>query len=237
MEIETALQKALHATKAQVEKLVQSHGGKADEAARAVLTWTREDHPTFIRKDLVEKALYKHQLHAWAMDHDALKFLDDASLLELDVTLHHNPTYPTLAFRVPLKATAALAKDVLHLTLSDDQLCYAIAIQALQQRKVMKRAELETLLRAQGLRYMDVSTISPVPREVLESHILADVDIASMAPGQAMQHAPKRGIEVFRERREMTNRIFHVKEKDTFQLDEGAEEFVDMILAMNVPVI
>lgn len=234
--LEHTLEKVLKCTPAQVSELVARHGGDVRVAARATLTWTREDHPTHIRREVIERALLRQELEPWAAAHDALTFLREASLLELDVTLHHNPTYPCLAFRVPLKACVALAHDFLKVKLADELVVYAIAMQALQQRKVLKRAELERLLRAEGLAYRDVSTLTPFPPEILEEHVLGGVDVSSMAPGEAMQHAPKRGIDVVRERKQMTNRIVYDREHDTFQINEGAEEFVEMILALNVPV-
>lgn len=196
------------------------------------------------KRDALARSKYLEQLAPWAKKFACAKvFLEEASLLELRVTVEDNPTYPFLAFRVPLHACHDLATNILRREPSPDARLYATIVQHLLDRKQIDRAQLNGILVRSGLAEgacgVDPSALAPFDDAVLGKRRLTYEMTRELAPGEILKFNPGKGTALLRELEELRNRIVRVTFIDQegvlqerFQLDEGAEELADMLETM-----
>jgi hypothetical protein len=230
-----AIHQALRIPEEEAVAFIQRSGGDIG-AAEIILGWTPETQPiegVRINRDGIQRAWYQCKLTPWAKKWKAEGFLQEATVFELMVTYTINPTYPTVAFRVPLKGCIELARE-LNMKPSHEMIAYALLVETLLRQKVLTYEAAQVVLQQQGIPWIEPDRLTPFPPDIFEHHVLKDVDVHILAPGQIMQHAPRRGVGVIRERKEMCNRI--VKVGTYYQLYEGAEEFVTCILELLKPL-
>lgn len=240
-----ALKRCLEIDLAEATAFVADNGG-ALKAARKALESGMMTGKSKTKRDMLRKVARQCQLDKWATasNHPAVaEFLSEASLLELDVTLLHNPTYPFLAFKVPLQACIELAKDYVRVPIAPESLAYALVLQHLQNNKRITKSQARALIASHNLGAIlanrDIVELRPFPANVLDGHPLASAgDMKQMAPGEAMLLAPGRGTAALREAREMRNRIMKIPAsfrengpvtEEYYQIDEGAGDFVRAI--------
>jgi hypothetical protein len=125
-------------------------------------------------------------------------FIRQASLLELRVSLQDNPTYPFLAFHVPLESCFAFAQKQ-QLTLSAHAVAYAVAIQLIREHGGrMTKAEWLTQLQkhdvsvAAAVSKTAPHLLEPFSSNPLAQHPLVDVDVDHLAPGEILQETYRR---------------------------------------------
>jgi hypothetical protein len=237
-----ALTKGLSCSREDAMGLITKYGGPV-QAAQVVLTWdTVLANGKWMKRDLITRAMYQVRLHTWAHTWEktasAPRFVADASPFEFHVTFHVNPFYPLYAFRVPLKACMELIKDE-KIPYTSDAFAYALVLSQVQSKKFVSKLEVRTLFQQNGIPWKEPTLLEPFPDDIFHDHALKEVNMFTLAPGQAIQHAPRQGISVLRERKEMCNRLLASGESEEtrmYKISEGSQEFAALMHLYNRPL-
>lgn len=197
--------------KEKAQERINGRNGDVYTVIREVMQLDEDDLPAlkYVKEDL-NCELKRHELLDW-MTKWKLKFLQDVSLLEIQIATRVNPFYFYFAFDAPKEACVEL-REKYGISLSLDAELYLIAHDTIKKRN----GKVETLKQAflsegrTGLDLDQLTKLEPFGAHALDHHELQQVELNDCSYGSLMKYFPNQRWKIMtkiRERRCLENQL------------------------------
>jgi len=193
-----------------------------------------QHRPLFERQNYVLKL----ELSGWSAKYKCLKFIQDATLFEFEVTFKHNPFYPFLALSVPYEGCLDLVTR-LGIVVDPNVHKYAILVKALQEgKRRISFEDAEILFVKAGYKSdKDMTKVMPCGSNVLKGHALEHIDTSVTPPCMMEEYVKHKGeiVSKIREREKMSNQLA-IPVAGFYDWKSDATEFIRLIDLLNKQV-